>query len=162
MRPWYFITFHTYGTRLHGHHKGSVDRDHNTPGTRFLSEHQARHSSAFSRLKHEPTLLTPLAASVVDRTIREVCAHRGWTIRALNVRSNHVHIVTGAGKSPELAMNSFKSWATRRLVEGGHFQREHRIWSRHGSTRWVTTEESLASAIEYVEKMQGLPFAVSA
>lgn len=31
--PSYFITFHTYGTRLHGDEKGSVDHEHNNVGT---------------------------------------------------------------------------------------------------------------------------------
>jgi hypothetical protein len=29
----YLITFPTYGTWLHGDERGSVDRDHNLPGT---------------------------------------------------------------------------------------------------------------------------------
>jgi hypothetical protein len=32
----YFITFTTYGAWLHGRKPGSVDRDHNAPGTPFL------------------------------------------------------------------------------------------------------------------------------
>ncbi len=32
----YFITFTTYGTWLRGRAPGSVDRDHNVPGTSFL------------------------------------------------------------------------------------------------------------------------------
>ena len=31
----YFITFHTYGSWLHGAVSGSVDDEHNRPGPRF-------------------------------------------------------------------------------------------------------------------------------
>jgi hypothetical protein len=38
----YFITFHTYGTWLHGTERGSVDRAHNTLGTPLLPPDVAR------------------------------------------------------------------------------------------------------------------------
>src|SRR6266478_1713782 len=46
----YFITFTTYGTWLHGRAPGSVDREHNQPGTAFLPADVAEEAAQFGRL----------------------------------------------------------------------------------------------------------------
>lgn len=38
----YFITYHTYGTWLHGNEAGSVDSQHNIPGTPMLPSDPVR------------------------------------------------------------------------------------------------------------------------
>ena len=38
----YFITYHTYGTWLHGTERGSVDRRRSIPGTPVLDPNQRR------------------------------------------------------------------------------------------------------------------------
>jgi hypothetical protein len=38
----YFITFHTYGTWIHGDDRGSVDRHHNLYGTPMLPPDPSR------------------------------------------------------------------------------------------------------------------------
>ena len=48
---------------------------------------------------------------------RETCRHRGWCLRSVNCRSNHVHVVAfGAGDTrPKKIRTDLKAWATRRL-----------------------------------------------
>jgi len=46
-------------------------------------------------------------------------------------------------------MNQFKAWATRRLREAGFVGPDDRVWTRHGSTRYLTTEASVRRAITY-------------
>jgi REP element-mobilizing transposase RayT len=93
--------------------------------------------------------------AVVDRTIREVCEYRDWVLHALNVRSNHVHIVVSAACRPEYAMTSFKSWSTRRLREARLIAPGIKIWSRHGSTRYLWSDDALVAACLYTEEDQG-------
>jgi len=85
---------------------------------------------------------------VVDEVIRAQCDHRGWHVHALNVRSNHVHLVVRADAPPERVMGQCKAWASRRLREAGHTP--ERVWTRHGSTRRLNSEASLKRAIDYV------------
>ena len=92
----YFLTYHTYGTWLHGDERRSVDRRHNIPETETLSPDPGRLAAARELLKHEPTLLDTRRRQIVEATIREVCAHRGWHLHAVNVRTNHVHVVITA------------------------------------------------------------------
>jgi len=75
---------------------------------------------------------------------------------ALSVRTNHVHVVVaGAEVTPDRMMGQFKSWATRRLREAGHASANARVWSHHGSTRYLWNEQSVRNAVEYVTDYQG-------
>lgn len=108
-----------------------------------------------SHMKHEPVELYATRRAAVEEGVRESCDKRGWMLRAINVRTNHVHsVVTAVGK-PEPVMNAFKANATRKMVEAGFLQRGIRPWSRHGSTRYLWTEKSVARAIDYVINGQG-------
>jgi REP element-mobilizing transposase RayT len=91
----------------------------------------------------------------VEEAIREVCEFRGIGLAAVNVRTNHAHSVVRSSKPPEPLMNSFKSYATRRLREHGLVGLTRHVWARHGSTRYLWTEEHVQAAIEYVVNGQG-------
>ncbi|MBI2767326.1 MAG: transposase [Chloroflexi bacterium] len=86
----------------------------------------------------------------MKRTILEVCETRGWNLFAINVRTNHVHVVVTATAPPERVLNDFKAWCTRRLRECGLASPGVHIWSRHGSTRHLWTDEHVAVAKHYV------------
>lgn len=85
---------------------------------------------------------------VVDDVIRAHCEIRSWIIHALNVRTNHVHLVCAADRPPEKIMGECKAWSSRRLRERAGAP--DRVWARHGSTRYITTEASLRRTIQYV------------
>src|SRR5262249_3272077 len=100
-------------------------------------------------------LLAKRQRRVIEVAIREVCENRKYSLYALSVRTNHVHVVVGSTRQPESVMNGFKSYATRRLRESHLLQHDLRPWRRHGSTRYLWTEEQVANAIEYVMFGQG-------
>ena len=149
----YFITFTTYGTWLHGRTEGSVDRDHNEWQSQPLPAGSRRRGGMEKAMGEDPLTLSDAMREVVRSAIVGVCAHRGWVMRALNVRTNHLHVVIGAAgvNSPEKAMIQFKAWSTRRLREAGllELEREH-VWTRHDSTRWLFTAAEAEGAIDYV------------
>lgn len=92
---------------------------------------------------------------VVSETIRDVCEHRGWDLLAMNVRTNHVHVVVAAQALPERMMTALKSWTTRRMAEAGVLGPSGRPRSRHGSTRYLWTEQQLTDACRYVLDAHG-------
>ncbi|MBX3244371.1 MAG: transposase [Acidobacteria bacterium] len=93
---------------------------------------------------------------IVNRAIREVCLFLKVTLYALNVRSNHVHlVVANDGGSPERLMTRFKAYATRSLRTSGLVPKDAKVWSRHGSTKYLWTEGDISEAIRYVELEQG-------
>jgi REP element-mobilizing transposase RayT len=151
----YLITFRTYGTWLHGDARGSVDRDHNDYGTPLLAPNPGVERAQTTSLRREPVAFSESRRTVVADAVRDVCTFRGWTLWALNVRGNHVHAVVGAPQPPEQVMQAFKSNATRVLRERGLEGRGARIWSRHGSTRYLWKEHELREGCRYVAESQG-------
>jgi REP element-mobilizing transposase RayT len=152
----YFLTWICYGTRVHGDERGSVDMTHNTLNTPLLPPDPLRERLDRSLMRSAPVTLSPAARQIVDEVIRQHCEIRGWRLLALNVRTNHVHVVVDClGRaSPETAMEQFKAWATRRLRGAGLMPKDQKVWAEHGSTRWVGTAENLAEAIDYVLNRQ--------
>jgi REP element-mobilizing transposase RayT len=106
-------------------------------------------------LKGEPQVFDEAHRAIVERTMREVSAHHGWELHAVNVRTNHVHAVVSAMCLPERVLNAWKSWSTRRLRQLAQVSSPQPVWSRHGSTRYLWTQEALARAVQYVEEGQG-------
>ena len=147
----YLLTFHTYGTWLHGDPRGSMDRKgHTIPGTPVIPSDQARLRAESSRLKQQPVTFTVSQRESIDRTIHEVSAFNKWLLHAINVRTEHVHVVITALKSPESVMNSFKSWCTRRMRENRLWINVCSPWSRHGSIRYLWNEKDIRAACRYV------------
>lgn len=109
----YLIIFACYGYRLHGE-EGSIDRNHNVPGNRFIEPDADRVMKALGLLDQPPYLMDEKRRHLVLQTIRQVSAHRGWTSFAAHLRTNHVHAVLQADDRPEKVMNAFKVWSSRR------------------------------------------------
>ena len=147
------ITFRTYGTWLPGDERGTVDSEHNQPNTPPIPENPALHRSAKKRAD-APVVLRDTHRQAVHDAILSVCEHRGWIAHALNVRTNHVHVVVSGAASPERMMNTFKSWATRQLRDAGLVHGNTKTWSRHGSTRYLWKQEQVEAAYTYVDETQ--------
>ncbi len=152
----YLITFRCYGTWLHGDERGSIDRrNYNRYGTPDMPANPKVLNDENAELKHRALLLSNAQRQVVELAIREVCDYRDYVLHAVNVRTNHVHSVVSAPCNPEHVMDSFKSYATRKLREAGLLDRNIKPWARHGSTAYLWTEDDVRRAIDYVLNGQG-------
>lgn len=152
----YLITFRCYGTWLHGDGRGSIDRrNYNRYGTPGMPVNKRILAEEERELRSPALLLDPAQRKVVELAIREVCEHRRYLLNAVNVRTNHVHSVVSAPFKPEHIMDSFKSYATRKLRGAGLLGKDTKPWARHGSTAYLWTEEQVRRAIEYVKYGQG-------
>ena len=152
----YFLTWTCHGTWLHGDDRGSVDRAHNAPGTPLIPPDAQRRDREKRSLLHIPNVLNDEARRTVQESIADHCHLRGWELRAINVRTNHVHVVVSCPGDvpPERVMTEFKLWATRRLRVGRLIPPHGRPWTRHGSTRWINNQQSLDAAVAYVVEGQ--------
>ena len=151
----YFVTFSCYGRRLHGDDRGSVDEANNAFGEPVLSPSLARELDEGERLKWPPMSLDANQRTAVDDAVRGVCRYRGWTLRALNARTNHVHVVVTAEHPIGQVLGDFKRYATRTLTERGLIETGRRPWAVHGSTRYLWDEAQLVMASAYVTTGQG-------
>ena len=152
----YLITFRCYGTWLHGDERGSVDRRHyNIVGTPKIKPSVEKSERKASQMRTEAFVMGAAERKVVSDAITEVCTVRHYRLFALNVRSNHVHLAVGNSGVPERLMNSFKAYSTRALRTAGYAGAEAKVWSRHGSTRYLWSDEQVAAAVDYVVNGQG-------
>jgi REP element-mobilizing transposase RayT len=106
-------------------------------------------------MKWPPFTLDAAARGIVDRTIREVCAHREWELKALNVRTNHVHVVLWTLDAATKVLSDLKAWCTRRLREAGCIEAGREVWTEGGSKRKLFTEDGARNACEYTRTGQG-------
>jgi REP element-mobilizing transposase RayT len=96
----------------------------------------------------------------VLEALKDVCVNRGWSLLAAHVRANHVHAIVEAEVQPEKVLNDFKAYASRKLNQLGRDQPGQKRWARHGSTRWLWSDQSVREAVKYVVEEQGEPMAV--
>lgn len=152
----YLITFRTYGTWLHGDERGSIDRYHNAFRGPRVPANKVMENQHKKKLKSEEVILTSRRRTVIRKAIREVCRHRKWTILAINVRTNHVHVVVSALIRPENIVRDLKSYSTRALRASGLWSCEHGPWVDGSSKRYLWKEKSVENACEYVINGQGI------
>ena len=143
----YFITFACYGVHLHGDESGSVDRNHNIPGSRLAEADPERIAVMRQQMDQTPYFLDRDRRMTVLDALREVCRHRGWCLWAAHVRTSHVHVVVEADMAPEKVMNAFKSYASRGLNRQKLDGAERKRWARHGSTRWLWKDDDVQESI---------------
>jgi Transposase IS200 like len=130
----YFITFTVYGVWLHGRENGSVDKEHNAPGTPLLPNDPEREARMHANMRAEPYLLNKARRTVVLEAIQEVVRHREWQLFGCHVRTTHVHAVVAANARPEKIMSDFKAYASRRFKERLGELADCKRWAQHGST----------------------------
>ncbi len=151
----YFITFTTYGTWLHGDSRKSIivkDRS-----TKVIEPSEGLYRSIKAQLKYSPIVLNSTRRKIALATIRKHCSLKKWSLFAAHVRTNHVHIIIQSTEPVEKVMKDIKAWCTRRLRESG--LNAAKVWTRHGSTKYVFTEQKLLEKIHYVIFEQGSPMA---
>lgn len=152
----FLITFRSYGTWLHGDERGSVDRNHNTYGSPRIPENAGLKKLSRSTMKRPPVVLNRKMRKAVEIAIREVCQHRGWTLRAINVRTNHVHVVVSTSdRDHSKVLNAFKAYSTRKMRELGCWASDATPWVDKGSQRVLWNGYALAAACDYVVHGQG-------
>ncbi len=154
----YHLTWTTYGTWLPGDARGWVQAG--VPGVQAPDperERQARES-----ITEAAVLLSPEQRQIVTETLGEHARLRGWMLHAVNVRTNHVHVVVTCACAGQKARDEFKLWTSRRLSDQAGLTapvarkagRRH-WWTEGGDVRTIDDEQYLANAVEYVTDRQG-------
>ena len=151
----YLISFRTYGTWLHGDERGSTSRRRNKYGTPRIAPNPRLQGAELKQLQHPPIRLDSKQRPVVEEAVREVCTKRKYWLRAINVRTNHVHSVVSAALKPEPILQAFQAYATRKLRQAGLLPKDVKPWTRHGSTPYLWKERHVERAIDYVVNGQG-------
>ena len=152
-----FVTFRTYATWLHGDDRTSVDRRNNVYGAPRIAPNPRWKQYVEQTLLRDPVVLDSLRRRVTDEAIRLTCNVRQWHLFALNVRTNHVHVVYSAPVPAARAVTAFKANATRKMRVSGCWSAAASPWASGASKRYLWNTTQLQRAITYVLAGQGAP-----
>jgi hypothetical protein len=95
----YFLTWTTYGTWVPGDERGWVEYRRGMQAPNPIKER-----AAAARMTDDARRLDQEQRRLVEATIADHCSIRGWTLDAVNCRSNHVNVVV-AGTDREFSAN---------------------------------------------------------
>ncbi len=163
-RVW-LLTWTTYGTWLPGDERGHVSnvrsadgtgRRHNTPGTVPEGQQRGLKLAAQAKLVGDPIYLELELAAPVLGQFHETTAYRGWTLLAVGIMANHIHVVVGVAgdPEPESLLRDFKSYASRCLNRLRGKPASGTWWTEGGSKRKKEGREEIVAAIEYVRNQE--------
>src|ERR1700722_10412787 len=128
----YLITFTTYGSPLHGDDRGSVDRNHNQPGSPALEPSP--------ELRKFERRSMPQSSYLLDET-----------------RTNHIHAIVDVDCVPDVIAIDIKRYATRALNQSKVDYPDRKRWTRGFSVRLLPDRAAIDSAIHYVAINLGEP-----
>jgi REP element-mobilizing transposase RayT len=152
----YFITWVTYGTWLPGDECGWVEYHRG-----WQLPDPIRKLEAAAKMTEDACWLDADQRDAVEKQVAETCDHRGWTLHAVNCRTNHLHVVVSAPVSPKVVRSQLKAWCTRKLKILAESKRppiriRDNWWAERGSQRYIYDDAGLEAAIIYVRDCQDI------
>ncbi len=150
------ITWTTYGTWLPGDSRGWRRRLGGEQISQPLLERWCQ-----ARLRGEAVLLEEHDRATVHQACHEHCSFRGWSLLAINARTNHVHVVIATNYKPQVARDQLKANCTRMLRLQQTPLNVPRTWTRGGDCEILDGNESVEAAIQYVREGQSVRPAAS-
>ncbi len=150
----YLLTLRSYGTWLHGDARGSVDKKNNVYKAALIEPGRAYENAMRRSMTSESLRFNQAQRTCIELAIEEVARYRAWSLDALAVRTNHIHIVVGADAAPEKVVVDFKAYATRGLRRQG-LSKQQNVWAEHGSTAYLFDAHAYQCAVHYVLEQQG-------
>ena len=172
--PLWLVTSTFYGQWLPGDERGSVTNvrdqrptdprtkiriEHDRPGEAYEGAIPGLHRAALAQLKGAPVSVDLPQAEELLAQFQETATFRRWTLHAVSVMFNHIHLVVEAPSNvgKRQLLRDFKSYATRRLNKLFGPQASGTWWSDGGSCRVV---RQLSAAVFYVCHRQPNPLLV--
>jgi REP element-mobilizing transposase RayT len=150
------ITFGTYGTRLHGDIRPTVDRDHNHYGEAFVNRNDLRRKSNEEKLQGPPVRLSQSQRELIEQIFPAICERGGWKLHAVAAQPDHVHVVCDICSNihGEKVRRLMKRWLTDALNAQWPDDNRPRWWAVQGSNKAINDEAYLKNAIAYVERQK--------
>jgi REP element-mobilizing transposase RayT len=150
----YHITFGTYGSRLHGDERLTVDREHNEYGAPFLIHDEERRTGEAASLRRPPVELTMEQRLLTEATIPGVCDRGGWTYHIAACRPDHVHVLLAAEQEGKAVRKWLKRWLGEAISSRWRSHNRQDWWAEGGSVKWIWQPEYLEAAYEYIERQR--------
>ena len=156
----FHITWGTYGTRLHGDPRKTVDRLHNQYGDPVLGYDEHRWEREKSLVKFSPVIFTKPQMVIIESLLPKICERGGWEHRIGACGPDHVHEILFSRKDPETIRRLLKRWLSQELPRHiGALPDGALYWAECGSIRWIFEEDGgyYENAVAYVTRQRATP-----
>lgn len=177
----YHITFGTYGTRLHGDPRGTVDRKANKPGDPIIGAEPDWERMDRSTLRFLPVLLDAGGRSFVESVVPSLCGRGEWELHVCAAKPDREHVLLTISREAKPVRRWLKTWLSQALNEhlgsespavpeprAGRAYRDHRSrlgheggddrhppwWSKGGSIKWIWDEKYFDNVYNYIERQR--------
>lgn len=152
------ITWGTYGTRLHGGDRPTVEREFNQLDEDFVDRDDRREQFERNRMRGSGVLLDDSQRERIEAILPELCDRGGWKLRicAAGTEGDHVHILLDAPNAVhgKQIRQLLKRWITQALDTGWGKPESGSWWAEAGSTRAVKNLSYLRNATVYIHKQR--------
>ncbi len=155
-RTTWHITWGTYGTRLHGGERPTVDRNHNQLGDPFVYHDPDREARERNQMRAAPVHPTTQQQEFIERSIPELCIRGGWNLRTCSADHDHVHVLLDIPRNihGERVRRILKRWLTQALDEHWSRPKSGTWWAEQGSNKVVRDDAYLNNVFPYIEKQR--------
>lgn len=154
------ITFGTYGTRLHGDARPTVDKQHNQLHEPFLAYNPDRVDQERLLQKFPARCLSLDQRAFVEHFVPVVCDRGGWCYRISAAGPDHIHLLcdVAANIHGEKVRRLVKRWLGQALNEKWPLSKGATWWAEEGSNKAIRDEAYLNNAFRYILKQRPTPF----
>jgi REP element-mobilizing transposase RayT len=146
----YHITFGTYGTRLHGDERGTVDRRLNQPGDPIIGAEPDWERLEYNKLRFPVREFDLAQRLLAESLIPDICVRGGWQLCARAARKDHFHTLLTAQADGEVIRKLLKRWLGQALAAHIPIEPEQTFWAESGSIKWVWDSAYFARVKKYV------------
>ena len=158
-RTSWHITWGTYGTRLHGSQRPTVERDHNKRGEAFVPANPQREQAIKAILNFPPVFFTDQQRTFIEAELPTICLRGGWTHRIAAAATDHVHILCDIVPEVhgEKVRRLLKRWLGESLSQQWPLPPKATWWGEEGANIAVKDEKYLNNVYNYIARQRATP-----
>ncbi len=150
----YHITFGTYGTRLHGDPRGTVERHFNQYGTPIVENDPWKQKFERDSMIAAPVVLTDSQRQFIESTMPSICQRGGWEYHICATQPDHVHVLLSSDRPGRDIRKWLKTWLGQELTARWPDESRPRWWAVGGSVKYVWKKPYLRTAYGYIERQR--------
>jgi REP element-mobilizing transposase RayT len=158
-RTIWHITFGTYGTRLHGDQRPTVQRRTSQPGQPFVDQNAARWTFERNSMKSPTVTLSQPQRRFIEMQMSQICEKGGWHLKTCAAATEHVHVLCDAPTAVhgDQIRTWLKRWLTIALNQQWPKPPSGRWWAKAGSNKPIKNEQYVARAFDYIQRQCATP-----
>lgn len=150
----YFLSWGTYGTRLHGDPRGTVDRTNTERGDPVLGPDQERWEYERAKMRFSPVVLTREQRLFAESKIPEICERGFWKYHTSAAAPDHVHVILTSEQEPKTIRRIIKRWLGQSMSGNWPLEQGATWWAECGSIKWLIDAPYFANATGYVTRQR--------